>query len=304
MILTVTYNPAVDHTISIETHPEPGHVQRATDRQFDPGGKGINVSQYLAGLGTETVATGLLGGFTGEYVRDILADGPFETRFVTIGDATRLNGTVHAPDGEYKFNERGPAVEPEVVDEIVGIAGRVEPDQVVVGGSLPPALGPDAIDRLAEAGEWATTVDVGGEMLTRLDAHYACCKPNREELAAATGREIDSVEDAIEAAEELRRHGFDHVVVSLGADGALLVSADERLFAPALETTVRDTVGAGDALLSGVTAGFQRGDGPAQALALGMAVASRAVATAGSGVPDLADIEARRDQVEIVDRTG
>jgi len=304
MILTVTYNPAVDHTISIETAPRPGRVERATERRFDAGGKGINVSQYLAGLGVETVATGLLGGFTGEYVRDLLATEPFDAPFVEVADATRLNGTVHAADGEYKFNERGPAVEPDVVEDVLEVVTREAPDHVVVGGSLPPALGPDAIDRIARAGDWETTVDVGGEMLTELDARYAACKPNREELAAATGREIDSVEAAIAAAADFRQFGFDRVVVSLGADGAALVSGDERLYAPALETTVKDTVGAGDALLSGVLAGFERGESPARALALGVAVASRAVATAGSGVPDLAGVDALQDRVGVVDRSA
>ena len=304
MILTVTYNPAVDHTISIETEPHPGRVERATERRFDAGGKGINVSQYLAALGVETTATGLLGGFTGEYVRDLLAAEPFDAPFVGVEDATRLNGTVHAADGEYKFNERGPSVDPDVVEDVLETVTRESPDRVVVGGSLPPALGPDAIDRIARAGDWETTVDVGGELLAALDAHYACCKPNRKELAAATGHTIDSVAEAIDAAEELRRTGFDRVVVSLGADGAALVSENERLYAPSVQTTVRDTVGAGDALLSGLLAGLERGMSPKQALALGVAVASRAVATAGSGVPDLGNVETLQDRVDVLDRTN
>ncbi|WP_135662211.1 1-phosphofructokinase [Halorhabdus rudnickae] len=303
MILTVTYNPAVDHTISIETEPHPGRVERATERRFDAGGKGINVSQYLAALDVETAATGLLGGFTGEYVRDLLAAEPFDAPFVGVRDATRLNGTVHAADGEYKFNERGPSVDPTVVEDVLEVVTRELPDRIVVGGSLPPALGPDAIDRIARAGDWETTVDVGGELLGRLESQYACCKPNREELAAATGRTIDSVREAIDAAEELRRTGFDRVVVSLGADGAALISDDERLYAPPIETTVRDTVGAGDALLSGVLAGFEWGTSAKQALALGVAVASRAVATAGSSVPDLEDVGAIQDRVDVVDRS-
>ncbi|WP_136686604.1 1-phosphofructokinase [Halorhabdus amylolytica] len=304
MILTVTYNPAVDHTISIETEPRPGRVERATERRFDAGGKGINVSQYLAALGVETTTTGLLGGFTGEYVRDLLAAEPFDAPFVDVEDATRLNGTVHAADGEYKFNERGPSVDPDVVEDVLAVVTRELPDQVVVGGSLPPALGPDAIDRISRAGDWETAVDVGGELLARLEAHYACCKPNREELAAATGRSVDSVAEAIDAAEELRRMGYDRVVVSLGADGAALVSEDERLYAPPLQTTVRDTVGAGDALLSGVLAGFERGVSPKQALALGVAVASRAVATTGSGVPDLDDVDTLQNRVDVLDRSS
>ena len=103
MILTVTFNPAVDHTLRIADKPASGRVHRATaGGQFDAGGKGINVSQYLSALGSDTVATGLLGGFTGEYIRSVLSEEPFETIFVNLPSPTRINTTVHAADGEYK----------------------------------------------------------------------------------------------------------------------------------------------------------------------------------------------------------
>jgi 1-phosphofructokinase len=72
MILTVTLNPAVDHTLRLHKPLHAGAVQRTDDTRFDAGGKGINVSKYLDGLGTETVATGILGGFLGSVITEQL----------------------------------------------------------------------------------------------------------------------------------------------------------------------------------------------------------------------------------------
>mgnify|MGYP000457019514 CR=1 FL=1 len=96
MILTVTYNPAVDQTMTFDEPLVAETVNRATDARFDAGGKGINVSQFLAGMDTETVATGLLGGFTGDFVTDQLQAAGIETAFVATDEPTRLNTTALA----------------------------------------------------------------------------------------------------------------------------------------------------------------------------------------------------------------
>lgn len=298
MILTVTYNPAVDQTMTFDEPLVAETVNRATDARFDAGGKGINVSQFLTGLDTETVATGLLGGFTGEFVTDQLAAAGIETAFVEIEAPTRLNTTALADGTEYKLNQSGPAVDGSVVDGLLDRIARRDPERVLVGGSLPPGLDTDAIDRIAAAGSWETTVDVDGDLLAALDGEYALCKPNREELAAATGRPVETVDDCVTAAGALREQGFERVVASLGADGAVLVGPDGAIHAEPLDIDVVDTVGAGDALLSGVLASLERGESDDLALATGVAVASRVVAQAGTGVPDLNSVFDDRSAVE------
>lgn len=300
MILTVTLNPAVDHTLRIQNTPRVDHVNRAVEGgQFDAGGKGINVSQYLAALGTDTVATGLLGGFTGDFIRTNLSDEPFETIFVDVEQPTRVNTTVLADDGEYKFNERGPSVGENAVEQLLQWLDALRPDRVAIAGSLPPGLGPETIDRLASAGPWKTSVDVGGALLTSLSASYDTCKPNREELAEAVDRDVETIEDAVEAARELLGRGYERVVTSLGADGAVLVTEDTVLHAEAPETDVVDTVGAGDSLFAGVLAGLDRGDSEADALRTGITAASTIVATQGTSPPALDDAIDRRDSVVV-----
>lgn len=300
MILTVTFNPAVDHTLRIGESPRAGQIHRAIEGgQFDAGGKGINVSQYLAALDSDTVATGLLGGFTGEFIRSKLSNEPFETTFVDVPAPTRVNTTVLTADGEYKFNENGPQATESAVDELLQWIEALRPDRVAIAGSLPPGLGPDAIDRIARAGPWKTDVDVAGEMLIDLSAAYDTCKPNEEELAAAVGRQISDVDDAVTAARVLLSRGYERVVTSLGSEGAVLVTPDVSLYAEAIETDVVDTVGAGDSLFAGVLSALQRGLSEREALKTGIAVAGRVVATAGTSPPSFENLESIRDEVDV-----
>jgi len=304
MIVTVTFNPAVDHTIQVDAMPAPGEVARTDEAKFDAGGKGINVSQYLTGLGADTVATGLVGDFLGEYIRTELDEASIPADLVEIEGHTRLNTTILSDDGEFKINHDGPGVDAGVVDDAIDAIARHDPEMVLVAGSLPPGLGTDAIDRIARAGEWDAVVDVGGATLQELDAEYALCKPNREELAAATDRPVETVEDCLAAADALRDRGFDRVVASLGGDGALLASPDALVHAAALDVDVADTVGAGDAMLAGVLSELVDEEDERAALRRGVAVASRVVANAGTTVPSFADLDDAVARVELTDRSS
>ncbi|GGN08951.1 1-phosphofructokinase [Halarchaeum nitratireducens] len=299
MILTVTPNPALDYTVALDEPLDSGAVVRTSGARVDAGGKGINVSQYLRALGSETAASGFLGDPFGRVLADELDDAGLETAFVTVDESTRLNQTILAPDGEYKINQDGPRVSERAVEDLLARVRELAPPSLVVGGSLPPGVRAADVDRLAAAGDWATTVDVGGEMLAELESEYALCKPNREELAAATGMATASVDDCIAAAEALRETGYERVIASLGGDGAVLVGPRGAFVADALDVDVVDTVGAGDSLLAGVLAAYDDGADDATALAQGVAVSSRVVGVAGTSVPDLDEIAAVRDDVRV-----
>lgn len=290
MIVTVTPNPAVDHTLRLDGPLAPDSVARTNDATFDPGGKGINVSKYLVGLDTETLATGYVGGFLGRFLTTALEEQGVPSEFVEIDGDTRLNTTVLTPEAEYKINQRGPALRSNAVETVLETVRQYRPETVVVAGSLPPGLDASVIDTIAEAGPWATVVDVEGDLLSALDAEYELCKPNREELAAATGEETETVEDCISAARKLRNRGFDRVVASLGSDGAIMITPESALHAPALDVEVTDTVGAGDALLAGVLAERSRGGSDEESLRTGIAVAARVVAVSGTAVPSFENV--------------
>ncbi len=302
MILTVTLNPAVDHTLETDRLPNPSEVLRTDTACVDPGGKGINVSKYLVELDTETVATGVVGDFSGRFVRDSLTDEGITNDFVDIDGRTRLNTTILTDEGEYKINHNGPTVAASAIDDLLTVIEHHDPNTVVVGGSLPPGLGPSAIDRIARAGDWQTAVDVSGNVLCELDASYSLCKPNREELAAATGRSVDSREDCYDAVERLRQMGYDRVIASLGSDGAIMGTSGEFWHATALDTNVVDTVGAGDSMLAGVLSALNRGASDEEALRTGIAVASYVVSVPGTDVPSFEDVTNAIDRVSVSQR--
>jgi len=204
-----------------------------------------------------------------------------------MGGCTRLNTTILATDGEYKVNQSGHRVKRGTAQELVAKIVEHDPETVVMAGSLPPNLGPSSIDRLAQAGRWQTIVDVSGSVLKALSAEYALCKPNREELGNATGMPVHTIEECIEAAHELRSMGFDRVIASLGADGALYVGPDGASHAEALDVDVVDPVGAGDSMLAGALAELAIGKSPENALRHGIATAARVVGVPGTTVPDL-----------------
>ena len=298
MIATVTLNPAVDHTLRLDTPLEAGTVQRTREAQFDAGGKGINVSKYLDSLSTETFATGVSGGFLGEFVADRLERDGIAHEFVPIDDHVRLNTTVLA-DGEYKINHAGPTLDAATVGEIIAVLDAYDPETVVVAGSLPPGLGPESVDRIARGGAWETVVDLGGEILDTLNAEYALCKPNRTELAAATGMDTETIEACRAATLALRESSFERVLTSLGADGAVLATGEETYRASALDAEVVDTVGAGDSLLAGVLAARSGGTSDERALAAGVVVASRIVSVPGTTIPLLGDVEDEAENVTV-----
>ncbi len=122
-------------------------------------------------------------------------------------------------------------------------------------------------------------------------------KPNREELAEAVGRDVATLADVVDASRLLLASGAASVLCSLGPDGAVYVDSEVALHAVAPITDVRNTVGAGDALLAGYLRAVGRG--PLGALRMGVAWATAAVGTAGTGVPtpDSVDVS----QVRVVD---
>lgn len=291
MILTVTLNPAVDHTINVEGELATERVNRADVARYDAGGKGINVSKYLTGLEAETVATGIVGGLFGEYLTRQLSRTKIPHDFVEMSGCTRLNTTILTDEAEYNINQSGTAVTRETTRAVMETVHEYDPEVVVVAGSLPPGVGPATIDRIADAGDWETVVDVGGHLLEQLRVDYALAKPNRQELATATGMPTDTVEECLAAATALRETGFERVLASLGADGAVLVTETDTLRAPAPRTEVVDTAGAGDALLAGFVHALARGRSDEAALRFGTAVAGRSVAVPGTSSPDLSDVE-------------
>lgn len=304
MIVTLTPNPSIDRSTSL---PElrRGEVNRAAESRVDPGGKGINVSRALAAQGTPTVAVLPTGGPEGALMVELLRDAAVQHVTVPVRGALRTNVALLEPDGTTtKVNEPGPALTAQDVEALLARTveayaaaadGRSAPGGWVVGcGSLPPGAPVDLfarlVDRARSAGARVAVDSSGGPLAATVAARPDLLKPNHEELEELVGRPLPTLADVSDAAQELVRAGVGTVVVSLGGQGALLVTGDGVVHAGARVDAPRSTVGAGDCLLAGVLDALARDLPAAEVVAAGVRWGSAAVALPGSAVPSPSDV--------------
>jgi 1-phosphofructokinase len=303
VIVTITPNPSIDRTVQVD-RLERGATLRCSDDHVDPGGKGLNLSRALTQNAVPSVAIFPAGGVEGSHLVALIRDAGVEVEPVAIDGAVRTNITVAEPDGTVtKLNVPGPGLRADEVDRLldaaVDAAGRAE--WIVGCGSLPPGVPNTFYAQLIDATTDAAcqvAVDSSGEAFdAALDHGPALIKPNREELAQAAGRDIDTLGDVVDAAEAIRGRGVVRVLVSLGADGAVLVDDHGAIHGETGPITVRSAIGAGDAMLAGFLAGG--GDGP-KALANALAWGAGAASLPGSRMPTPNDLD--HDAVRVHDR--
>lgn len=286
MIRIVGANPALDR---VSTWPplELGNVNRAVGVSVVPGGKGINVARATARLGVRPAIHGFLGGPVGAWLRELLRTEGIEDRHTTIAAGTRVCFIVIEPDAGRVtvLNEPGPGVSADEVERCLDALGAdcAPGDLLVLSGSLPDSVDPAVageVVRLGHAARARTIVDIHGEAL-RLAALARpwMLKCNRGELlelagllglpsppAASGGEDLRHLARTMAA---LRALGMEVVVVTIGADGALVADAAGVVHArvPAVPTV--NPTGSGDLLLAGLVVGLERGLPAREAIILG-----------------------------------
>ena len=295
MILTVALNAALDVTYEVDALV-PHSTHRVTNARARAGGKGINVASVLHALGIPVIATGLVGGPTGDLiVGDLVARG-IEHDFVAVrGDSRRTVNVVSAATGDSTiFNEAGPVVgQDEWSAALATIGSLIESHAVTVvalSGSLPRGLAHTAYGQLVAVARDCgalTVVDVGGAVLAAaVSAHPDVVKPNRAELAAATG-----LADLVAGAAALRAIGARDVVVSAGAEGATVVTAAGLIVSGHAGARLEgNPTGAGDAMVAAICAGLVAGDPWPTILAEGVAWSAAAVLEPLAGDLDVGEV--------------
>jgi 1-phosphofructokinase family hexose kinase len=316
VIVTVTPNPVLDRTLTVE-RIVPDEVMRATAVQLDWGGKGFNVSRALQRLGMESVAMGLVGGATGQMLQQGLHDLGIATDFVTVAGETRTNVVVREADSAHyiKVNETGPSIRQDECQRFIERArGRAQQGDIwVLAGSLPPGVPADfygqLIRILRQRGARAF-LDSSGEAL-RLGSEAAptLVKPNGLEAAEVTGCVIGPPgalrpEAALQAARYFLDSGIEFVALSLGADGLLLASRKQAVWAgpPAVHTG--NPTGAGDALLAGITWAMVQGLSLEDVARWGVACGTASAAGEGVSAGSREEVEAWHERVETRSQPG
>ncbi|MBI4497224.1 MAG: 1-phosphofructokinase [Chloroflexi bacterium] len=308
MIITLTPNPAVDHT-SIVDCLKVGTVNRFQYSYLDPAGKGINVSRMVHRLGWPTIAFGFLAGELGVIVEKALTDEGVDYHFVRIPGQTRLNTTIveRTSGTATSLHGPGPAVDGEHIARLENLlrfwlqAGRV----LVLAGSLPPGVPTDIYAtylHLAHAKGVKTILDADGEPLRRgVAARPYLIKPNVAEAERLLGRALPDLPAVVDGARELARCFGAIVVISMGAQGAVCIQGEKGWHAvpPAVER--HSTVGSGDAMVAGLAVALARGDNIVEGLQMGTAAGAATAMTPGTALGTVEDVAALLPRVEIAE---
>ncbi len=307
MIVTVTMNPAIDKTLETDSL-ERGALNRIKSTVIDIGGKGINVSKTIKALGGESIATGFLGGNGGCIIADGLKGLGIESDFVWTEGETRTNTKIVESNGILtELNEKGPFISDDKVEELIkkleGFAGK---DTVfVLSGSVPPGICKDIyarITKMAHGAGAAVLVDADGELLSHAVSQMPdIIKPNRAELEEYAGIRGASVKELVNAAEHIAHMGVKTVGLSMGKDGAIILSQGRKVKCPPLSVNVDSTVGAGDAMAAALAYAYERRLSFEDTVKMSMAASAGAVTTAGTKPPDRELVARLMKQVVITD---
>ena len=277
MIYTVTLNPALDY-IMYPNNLAVGEINRSARESLYFGGKGINVSFILNELEIPSVVTGFIAGFTGDALEnDVSAFA--KTDFVRLKKGlTRINVKLRA-ENETDINAAGPEVSKEDINRLFERLEKVQAgDTVVLSGSVPKNMPADIYENIMKKlspRRIKFAVDAAGEaLMNSLKYSPFLIKPNLEELSDIFNTEVTKQNVNIYA-EKLIALGAQNALISMGGDGAYLSCSDGKgLYMPAVSGTVVNTVGAGDSMLAGFLAGYEKTKDSDYALRLGTAAGS------------------------------
>jgi 6-phosphofructokinase 2 len=275
-VRTLTLNPAID--VSSDTEKvEPERKVRTCNERIDPGGGGINVARVLHRLGMSVEAIYLAGGATGGSLDKLLERTGLTRRLVGISDDTRTSLTVHehSTGTEYRFVPEGPTIDAAELRACCDAIAAANSDYFVASGSLPPGIPDDfyaIVGGLVREDGTRFVLDTSGaELATALSAGgIFLVKASREEMAAEAAREL------------VRSRRVEHVALTCGREGALLIDKDGVHSLQSVPTEAVSTVGAGDSFLAGMTHGLAKGMPPVEAFRIAVAAGAAATLSAGT----------------------
>lgn len=305
-VAVLSLNPAVDITYEIPRLIADQKVH-ASESRYDPGGNGINVGRGLKRLGVQACTFCVVAGEIGRFLRHQLDAQLDQVSYLEVDGETRINGTIleSVTGAQYEVSGLGPDVSTEewqhLLDRFVTHCG--DGLGVITGSlqrSLPIDLYAEAVRRVRAAGGRAV-VDSHNELLRHaIGAQPFMIKPNRFELEALVGCSLKDQKDIVREARRLQEQGVTWVCVSLGAEGALLVTESAVLKGEAPFVTVASTVGAGDSVVAGMTGLLAQGASAEEALREGIACSAATVVQPGTELFHKETVDRLRGEVRVI----
>jgi len=288
MIITVTPNPAIDRTVVLDELKR-GQINRAKRSLTNLGGKGINVAKDIAALRGETKCLGFLGekdNFALEYLKNL----GIQSDFTLIKNRIRTN-TKLIEEGTSVYtdiNEPGPEISPEEEKNLFEKIKLWAPKAgvMVLAGSLPAGIVSDFYKRVileTKATRIKVILDAEKDALNHgMEAGPYMIKPNIDELSGVVNKKLESFEDIIHESLNLIQKGIHIVAVSMGSRGSLTVTSKKAYLVPPMDIKVKNTVGAGDAMVAGFALALDRGLDVKEAVRMAAAASSASITREGT----------------------
>ncbi len=278
MILTVTLSPVLDKIYECDEFSASG-VYLARKSCLFAGGKGINVSRAIAGLGGDTLAIGFAGGATGHLLRGLVDEEEIPHDFTETESEIRLHPTIRSVSSgeDLHIVENAAALKGREIRAFMSGLGEhlKRADILVLAGrarqGMPESFTEELCSMADESG-CRVAADLSGQSLRDVvDTKPWLIKPNLDELSELVHASIEAQEEVIEAGRDLVAAGVANILISLGADGAILINEFGNWKASHPGVSAINTVGCGDSLLAGFLSAVEAGHDWPKALRHGVA---------------------------------
>lgn len=304
MITTVCMNPSFDKTAALESLV-PGEVNRLKDVRLDVGGKGLNVAIVLSRLNVPVGCVACLGESNADNFEKLVRKENLAFSSLRLPGEVRTNLKIldESTHSITELNEPGPSMTGEQLEQFLALLKKEAADSsyVVLGGRLLSGCEDDTYRRCMQVLEGKRIVldSAGDSLLHGIKEKPYLIKPNLPEIEAIVRKELKTLRGIREAALFLMEYGAQNVIVSMGKLGAVLITGNKTLFAPALAVEARSTVGAGDAMIGGVMMGLDNGLPLEEAFRYGVAAGAASVMTDGTGLLHKEDFDALVPKVTV-----
>lgn len=290
MVLTICPNPSIDCTIELDSL-NVGMLNKIDSKVETYSGKALNVAVGIARLGEKSFATGFMSEDHGRMFEHILDKEKVEHKFVYNKGSARVNYKIIDKRSMLtEINDRGETVDREKQLSLIDLVREVSPDfkVAVMSGSLPKGVKPDFYGEVLKVIPKKVKVIVDTEKDNMLSAigsrEIFMAKPNLRELESFAGEPVVDLKDVVWAAYKYIDKGVQNVLVSLGADGAILTNGTESYFCKSASVAVNSTVGAGDSMVAATCVGLLKGVPMHELLRMSVAAGTASVTTSGTNL--------------------
>jgi 6-phosphofructokinase 2 len=305
MIYTLTLNPALDRTLTVEKLVADETIRVISEERY-AAGKGIDVSRVIKEMGGRSIALGFVGGYDGLELEGRLINDGVLSNFIRIAGTTRTNIILKEKAGshQYVISAPGPHISAHELSQLYQqLVSLPDMTYLVMSGSIPPGLKPSVYGQFimaAKAKGAMVALDADGEAMREgVRSAPDFIKPNLKELSRLVGREVNTEQEIIEACDPLFNRGITIVMVSRGPKGILTVTHDEAYRCVPPKINVQNTVGAGDSALAAFILCYSRGGAMAECTKRATAAGTATAMAAGTALARLEDVDKLVEEVQL-----